>query len=82
MQTALTGLERGTQPPPSSRLMRGRERTYSLDADREEVWELVSEPDNLSFWHGLTRLDRKKTSDAAAPASHAQCAWAPPTSAA
>ena len=31
-----------------------------MDASREEVWELVSDPDNYSrFWHGLTRLDRK-----------------------
>ena len=36
------------------------EKDISLDADREEVWELVSDPDNYSrFWHGLTRLDRK-----------------------
>ena len=36
------------------------EKNISLDASREEIWELVSEPDNYSrFWHGLTRLDRK-----------------------
>ncbi|HMJ96227.1 MAG TPA: AMP-binding protein, partial [Thermoleophilaceae bacterium] len=36
------------------------ERDIRIDASREEVWELVSDPDNYSrFWHGLTRLDRK-----------------------
>ncbi len=36
------------------------ERDIAIDASREEVWDLVSEPDNYSrFWHGLTRLDRK-----------------------
>ena len=36
------------------------ERNITVDASREEVWELVSEPDNLDrFWHSLTRLDRK-----------------------
>jgi fatty-acyl-CoA synthase len=36
------------------------EREISIDASREEVWELVSSPDNYDrFWHGLTRLDRK-----------------------
>ena len=36
------------------------ERDIALDASREEVWELVSEPDNYPrFWQGLTRLDRK-----------------------
>ncbi len=36
------------------------ERDIAIDAPREEIWELVSEPDNYScFWHGLTRLDRK-----------------------
>ena len=36
------------------------EKDISVAASREEIWELVSEPDNYSsFWHGLTRLDRK-----------------------
>ena len=36
------------------------ERDIAIDASREEVWELVSNPDNYDrFWHGLTRLDRK-----------------------
>jgi fatty-acyl-CoA synthase len=36
------------------------ERDICIDASREELWELVSRPDNYDrFWHGLTRLDRK-----------------------
>ena len=36
------------------------ERDIHIDASREEIWELVSDPDNYPrFWHGLTRLDRK-----------------------
>ena len=36
------------------------ERDIQIGASREEIWELVSDPDNYShFWHGLTRLDRK-----------------------
>ena len=36
------------------------ERDIALDASREQIWELVSDPDNYPrFWHGLTRLDRK-----------------------
>ena len=38
----------------------GRNATSPIDASREEIWELVSDPDNYPrFWHGLTRLDRK-----------------------
>src|SRR5215210_1188637 len=36
------------------------ERDIPIDASREEIWELVSDPDNYTrFWHGITRLDRK-----------------------
>src|SRR5215210_9482903 len=36
------------------------ERDIPIDASREEIWELVSDPDNYTrLWHGLTRLDRK-----------------------
>ena len=36
------------------------ERDIDIDASREEIWELIAKPDNYeSFWHGLTRLDRK-----------------------
>jgi acyl-CoA synthetase (AMP-forming)/AMP-acid ligase II/carbon monoxide dehydrogenase subunit G len=36
------------------------ERDILIDASREEIWELVSSPDNYDrFWHGLTRLERK-----------------------
>jgi uncharacterized membrane protein len=36
------------------------ERDISIDASREEIWELVADPDNYPrFWHGLTRLERK-----------------------
>ena len=42
-----------------ARLMRV-ERDIRIDASREEIWELVSSPDNYDrFWHGLTRLERK-----------------------
>ena len=40
------------------------ERHISIDASPEEIWELISSPDNYdSFWHGLTRLDRKNKKD-------------------
>ena len=49
---------RGAQPP-RARLM-SVERDITIDASREEIWELVANPDNYPrFWHGLTRLDRK-----------------------
>ena len=36
------------------------ERDIHIEAPREEIWELVSSPDNYPrFWDGLTRLDRK-----------------------
>jgi acyl-CoA synthetase (AMP-forming)/AMP-acid ligase II/carbon monoxide dehydrogenase subunit G len=36
------------------------ERDILIDASCEEVWELVSSPDNYGrLWHGLTRLERK-----------------------
>jgi carbon monoxide dehydrogenase subunit G len=36
------------------------ERDILIDASPEEIWELVSKPDNYDrFWHGLTRLERK-----------------------
>jgi acyl-CoA synthetase (AMP-forming)/AMP-acid ligase II/carbon monoxide dehydrogenase subunit G len=36
------------------------ERDIAIDAPREEIWELVANPDNYPrFWNGLTRLDRK-----------------------
>jgi acyl-CoA synthetase (AMP-forming)/AMP-acid ligase II/uncharacterized protein YndB with AHSA1/START domain len=36
------------------------EREILIDASPEEIWEVVSEPDNYDrFWHELTRLDRK-----------------------
>jgi acyl-CoA synthetase (AMP-forming)/AMP-acid ligase II/carbon monoxide dehydrogenase subunit G len=36
------------------------ERDIRIDAPPERIWELVSNPDNYdSFWHGLTRLERK-----------------------
>jgi fatty-acyl-CoA synthase len=36
------------------------ERDILIDASCEEIWELVSEPDNYGrFWHELTRLERK-----------------------
>ena len=36
------------------------ERDITIDASREEIWELVANPDNYPrFWQGLTRLDRK-----------------------
>jgi acyl-CoA synthetase (AMP-forming)/AMP-acid ligase II/carbon monoxide dehydrogenase subunit G len=36
------------------------ERDITIDAPREEIWELVANPDTYPrFWHGLTRLDRK-----------------------
>jgi acyl-CoA synthetase (AMP-forming)/AMP-acid ligase II/uncharacterized protein YndB with AHSA1/START domain len=36
------------------------EREIAIDAPRERVWELVSNPDNYEgIWHGLTRLERK-----------------------
>ena len=36
------------------------ERDILIDASPEEIWELVSEPDNYGrFWHELTRLERK-----------------------
>jgi acyl-CoA synthetase (AMP-forming)/AMP-acid ligase II/carbon monoxide dehydrogenase subunit G len=36
------------------------ERDIAIDASREEIWEIVAEPCNYdSFWHGLTRLERK-----------------------
>jgi acyl-CoA synthetase (AMP-forming)/AMP-acid ligase II/uncharacterized protein YndB with AHSA1/START domain len=36
------------------------ERDVLIDASREEIWELISNPDNYEgFWHGLTRMERK-----------------------
>jgi acyl-CoA synthetase (AMP-forming)/AMP-acid ligase II/carbon monoxide dehydrogenase subunit G len=36
------------------------ERDILIDASCEEIWELVSSPDNYEgLWHGLTRLERK-----------------------
>ena len=36
------------------------ERDILIDASCEEIWELVSSPDNYDrLWHGLTRLERK-----------------------
>ena len=36
------------------------ERDILIDASREEIWALVSSPDNYDrFWHGLTRRERK-----------------------
>src|SRR5215210_21746 len=36
------------------------ERDIRIDASREEIWELVSDPESYTrFWHGITRLDRK-----------------------
>ncbi|HEV7846861.1 MAG TPA: AMP-binding protein, partial [Thermoleophilaceae bacterium] len=36
------------------------ERDIRIEASPEEIWELVSEPANYeSFWHGITRLERK-----------------------
>jgi acyl-CoA synthetase (AMP-forming)/AMP-acid ligase II/carbon monoxide dehydrogenase subunit G len=36
------------------------EREILIDASPEEIWEVVSNPDNYDrFWHGLTRLERK-----------------------
>ena len=36
------------------------ERDITINVPREDVWELVSQPDNLDrFWHNLTRLERK-----------------------
>ena len=36
------------------------ERDILIDASREELWALVSNPDNYGrFWHDLTRLERK-----------------------
>ena len=36
------------------------ERDILIDASREEIWELVSSPDNYDrLWHGLTRLGAK-----------------------
>jgi acyl-CoA synthetase (AMP-forming)/AMP-acid ligase II/carbon monoxide dehydrogenase subunit G len=36
------------------------ERDTLIDASPEEIWEVVSNPDNYDrFWHGLTRLERK-----------------------
>jgi fatty-acyl-CoA synthase len=36
------------------------ERDILIDASPEEIWELAANPDNYdSFWHGLTRLERK-----------------------
>jgi acyl-CoA synthetase (AMP-forming)/AMP-acid ligase II/uncharacterized protein YndB with AHSA1/START domain len=36
------------------------ERDIVIDAPREEIWERVANPDNYeSFWHGLTRMERK-----------------------
>jgi acyl-CoA synthetase (AMP-forming)/AMP-acid ligase II/carbon monoxide dehydrogenase subunit G len=36
------------------------ERDILIDASPEEIWELVSNPDEYDrFWHGLTRLERK-----------------------
>ena len=36
------------------------ERDILIDASPEEIWEVVSDPDNYDrFWHGLTRLERK-----------------------
>jgi acyl-CoA synthetase (AMP-forming)/AMP-acid ligase II/uncharacterized membrane protein len=36
------------------------ERDILIDASPEEIWELVSNPDEYGrFWHGLTRLERK-----------------------
>ena len=36
------------------------EKDIRIDASREEIWEIVSRPDNYDrFWHGLTRLERK-----------------------
>ena len=36
------------------------ERDILVDASCEEIWELVSSPDNYErIWHGLTRLERK-----------------------
>ena len=33
------------------------EREIRIDAPREKVWELISNPDNYdSFWHGITRI--------------------------
>ena len=58
MQTRAHRARRRTQPA-RPRLMRV-ERDIQIGASREEIWELVSDPDNYShFWHGLTRLDRK-----------------------
>ena len=37
------------------------ERDILIDASPEEIWELVSNPDNYDrFWHGLTRLERRR----------------------
>jgi acyl-CoA synthetase (AMP-forming)/AMP-acid ligase II/carbon monoxide dehydrogenase subunit G len=36
------------------------ERDILIDASPEEIWEVVSNPDNYDrFWHALTRLERK-----------------------
>jgi acyl-CoA synthetase (AMP-forming)/AMP-acid ligase II/carbon monoxide dehydrogenase subunit G len=36
------------------------ERDIVIDASCDEIWELVSSPDNYGrLWHGLTRLERK-----------------------
>jgi len=36
------------------------EKNTSVDAPREQIWELVANPDHYPrFWHGLTRLERK-----------------------
>jgi acyl-CoA synthetase (AMP-forming)/AMP-acid ligase II/carbon monoxide dehydrogenase subunit G len=36
------------------------ERDILIDASPEEIWELVSNPDEYArFWHGLTRMERK-----------------------
>jgi fatty-acyl-CoA synthase len=40
------------------------ERETLIDASPEEIWELVSNPDNYNrFWHGLTRLERKNAEE-------------------
>ena len=40
------------------------ERSIGIDASREQVWELVSSPDNYpGFLHGLSRLERKNETE-------------------
>ena len=40
------------------------ERDIAIDAAPEQIWELVSNPDNYDgFWHGITRLERRNKKD-------------------